>query len=465
MSTPDRDDLEQRLTELFAQRAATVTRAPSLSFIPEAGDRKAAPTRSAKSGVARGVLTQLAVAAVVFLAIAGTVLGGLALSARKLVNQHPNYQSGPSQSATPTAGPPCWVSAPAGWLQAIEAGAFAVDRRLNTVLSTNGATGDYLVAQGNAPADRTSEAYSDLKLTLYRGTRGSTIYTPAGPKDYPQADPTGAISADWVAFAVVHPDGADRRFEVMLYQRSTRTLRSLAGSADQPNPEHKLVRGAPVIAAGKVFWLAAVDNRAETMTLESWDLSRGSAAAPIDISPAGEPNSYASGLVGYGSGVAVVHESVSEASGITAILRNGAGEPLSAPQLSATAGGSSFGFDGADTLSWLRRQGDSVGYSALTVGGTGVRHVPLALPAGPAAGTSAGENVAVFPFTAAVVHYVDGLLDLRTGTPVALPIGEIVQAVVGDSVVFGTGSSYHGRAFGSAGLSLVPLSALPPAHC
>jgi len=468
MSAPDPDDLERRLTELFGQRAATITQVRQFDAGPGDGRRKPAGLEPGRDRWRWQHLGVLAAAAAVFVAVAATIVAIQASRPRPAPplgtsTATPTASSAPT-NATPTPTPTnasCWVEAPASWLQAITAGAFRGDNDLNTVVSANGGTGDYLVTQGNAPTDQTSQIYADLELALYHDTRGNVIYTAQGSKDFVQADPTGAISAGWVTFAVVSPqNSADYpyRYQVMLYQRGTGTLRTLAGGADQPNPERKLVRGAPVIAAGKVYWLASVDNHPETTTLESWDLSRNSAAASRNAADA-------TGLVGYGSGVAVMYESVSESSAITATLRNGAGVPLTKAQLDATTGGSNFGFDGTSKLSWLRYDGDSASYSVLIVGGTGVSTEPLSHAADRAAGTLLGISAAVFPFVAAVVHNVDGLVDLRTGTPVAFPIGTIVQAVVGDSVVFGTDSHNSGQAFGSAGLSLVPLSALPAAHC
>jgi hypothetical protein len=453
MSAPRDDDLERRLTELFAQRAATVTQARPVDLGRARGNREAAGPGPGRDRRSRQYLGVLAAAAAVFVAIAATVLGIQAGRHQPVpplgTASRPTGEPTAKATGSPTAAAPapdtsCWAEAPASWLHAIAAGALDVDRTLNTVVS--------------APSDRTSPVYSDPKLTLYHGTRGHTIYTPAGNEGLPEADPTGAIFADWVAFAVTSSPSAAHRSRVMLYQRGTGTLRVLAG---QPNPEHKLVRGAPVIAAGKVYWLAAVDDHPETTTLESWDLSGASAGRPVDAADA-------SGLVSYGSGVALVYESVSGTSATTTALRNGAGVPLSRTQLAATAGGSNYGFDGTGKLSWFRHDGSSIGYSDLIVGGTGVGneplipHAPMLPPDLPA---YVGSATAIFPLAAAVVHSTEGILDLRTGTGVAFSDFTIVQAVVGDSVVLGTFSQYAGAAWGSAGLSLVPLSALPPVRC
>jgi len=451
MNAPARDDLERRLTELFGQRAATVTQVRQFDVGP--ADNRRTVVRLVPG---RGLHPRwqnvgvLAAAAAVFVLVVGTILAIQADRSR------PAPPLG-TPTARPTQPTSASCAAPASWRQAITAGAFPVDAKATAVVSADGGTGDYLAVQGGEPADRNSQIYSNLKLVLYHGPRGSTIYTAQNSKDFTQADPTSAITAGWVAFAVAHPQGTGTGYQVMLYQRGTGTLRPLAGEAGQPTPGQKLVMAPPVIAGGKVYWLAWVDNHPESITLESWDLSRNSAAGSVAVPGA-------TGLVGYGSGVALLHESVSATSENSPGLSNGAGALLPATQLDATAGGSNFGFDGTGKLSWLRHDGGLVGYASLVVGGTGVNYEPLTpqLP---------GIRPAIFPFTDATPEYTQpgvstsAVLDLRTGTAVTLPAGVTLQAVVGDSVVFGTGDRSFGAVSGSAGLSQVPLSALPPVHC
>ncbi|MEO6502743.1 MAG: hypothetical protein ABIQ09_12605, partial [Jatrophihabitantaceae bacterium] len=347
--------------------------------------------------------------------------------------------------------------------QAIDAGAFPVDRNLNAVVSANGGTGDYLAIQGNEPSDRTSQIYSDLEVALFHGDKGKTIYTAEGDKDFPQANSIGAISAEWVTFAVAYPHNLDYHYKVMLYDRKTGSLRTLAGGPEQPNPERSNVRRAPVIAADKVYWLATVDDKPATTTLESWDLSRGSAAGSVQAP-------HAIDLLPYGSGVALIStvDSQEPGEGAGATLGNGAGAPLAKAQLDALAGGSNFGFDGARKLWWLRYDAGPVAYSTL-VGGTEISHEPAIGESAdhtvsPSFGTL-NVNPVIYPFVVAEVNGTSGLLDLRTGTPVALPAGYVVQAVVGDNVVFGTGHHVAGAASGATGLSIVALSALPPVSC
>ena len=77
---------------------------------------------------------------------------------------------------------------------------------------------------------------------------------------------------------MAHPQSLNYSYRVMLYQRRTGTLRTLVDLTDKQYSQGKAVQGAPVLAAGKVYWLAAVGNKPETTTLVSWDLARGSAA-------------------------------------------------------------------------------------------------------------------------------------------------------------------------------------------
>ncbi|MBV9823513.1 MAG: hypothetical protein JO144_14870 [Actinobacteria bacterium] len=448
MSAPDRDDLEHRLTELFQHRAATVTQVRQFD-LGTAGRRRAVRRLVAVDHPRWRPVGVLAAAVALFLAVAGTIL------AIQGSRPRPAPPVGTPTPTPTTSAASCL--APASWRQAIAAGAFAVTDPFNAVVSANGGTGDYLALQGKQPsADHQSQIYAGLKAVLYHGTQASTVYTSQNPDDFIQADPTGAISAGWVAFAVARPQGGDNVYQVMLYERSTGTVRTLAGAAAQAKLGQKRVTTPPVIAAGKVYWLAEVGNRPGTATLESWDLSRnataGSAAVP-----------GFTGLVGYGSGVAVFHASgtIETSPG----LSNGAGAPLSKAQLAATAAGANYGSDGTGKLSWLRYDGKSVRYAEFVVGGAGVTYQPYTTQ-------SPGIRPAVFPFTdVALPDDTDALnptravLDLRTGKAVALPDGISFGVVVGDSVVFGTGEHSSGGASGAAGLSVVPVSSLPPVRC
>jgi hypothetical protein len=458
MTAPQHEDLEHRLAELFQQRAATVTRARAVDFGSgsgsgsSSGDGTRTPPAGSKQvrlGTHRQNLGVLAAAAAVFVAIAATVLGIQG-------NQHqpaPPLSTGSQPVSTPTASPTgtLWEKAcpaPTSWRQAITGGAFPVDRSLNAVVSVNGATGDYLAVQGNQPPSQSSQTYSDLELALFHGRTGENIFTSKRGTDLIQADPTGAVSPDWVAFAVAHPQGLDYSYQVLLYQRGAGTLRTLAEIPDNQYSQGKAVHGPPVIAAGKVYWLTTVRTRPETTTLDSWDLARGSATGST-------PAANATGLVSYGSGVALIRTVADRAT-----LSNAAGAPLPKAQLDAMAGGTNFGFDGAGKLSWLWHDNGLVGYENVVVGRVGTNSEGLVWQ-------SPGTLPAIFPFVDVTLDDADpeaghnALGDLRTNRAVALPAGVELQALVGDSVVFGTGASKEG----AAGLSIVALGALPPVTC
>lgn len=479
MTAPHRDDLEHRLAELFQQRAGTVTRARPVDF--GSGEGKGAgkgtgtgtgktptgPTQI-RLGTRRQNLGVLAAAAAVFVAIAATVLGIQASQQQPA----PPLATGSHSVSTPTASPTgeptadptdpptdqptgqpkdTACPAPASWRQAIAGATVPVDRRLNTVLSANGATGDYLVVQGNEPEAQTSAVYSDVELALFHGAQGRTVYTPGDSSDIPQAHPTGAITADWVAFAVAHPQNLHYSYKVMLYDRRSGQVTTLAESTDQLLVTGKSFIGSPVIAAGKVYWLTTTFNKPASTTLDSWDLARGAGAGS-------RPAANATELISYGSGM-IVSYGLSDQPGYPlqtrTALRNAAGQPLSEVQLAAAAQGTNFGYDGDRTLSWWRHDGNSIGYSSVKVGTSGVR-------SDAAIRHYAGAGVAAFPFTQLDVNgSPNGLIDLRTRALVALPDGVSLQAVAGETVIFGTAT---GKA-GAQGLSTVPLSALPAVRC
>jgi hypothetical protein len=450
MNAPRGDDLERRLTELFEKRAATVKQAPRVDLGSDKSNRKAAGPQPARSGRLRENLGLIAAAAVVFVAIAGTVLGIQAgLSGRGQTDSDGINGAGPNGSGiSATNGatmPSCTapVPAPASWLRAIEAGTVPVDRTFNVVVSVNSGTGDYLALQGNDPPGQTPGIYYDTEVALFRGSRGVTLYT-SEADDITHADPTGAITADWVTFAAARPYDSDYRgYKVMLYERDRRITRVLVELPQQDDSQGRSMLGAPVIAAGKVYWLSTVHDKPETTTLDSWDLAQNSATGSV-------PAAGATGLVSYGIGVALIREGASEAT-----LTHGAGAPLSSsPKISRGLVGNNFGFDGRNKLSYVRQEDSRTVFYSLVVGSDSL--VSTGYPVdGPFA------KAAIFPFLAVEPPAPYGLLDLRSGGNIRLPAGVSLQGVVGDEVIFGTGTTESG----AAGFSLVRLSALPPARC
>jgi hypothetical protein len=464
MTAPNPDDLERRLTELFQQRASTVTRARPVDFGSNSGkDGRTSPAgpRQVRLGTYRQNLGVLAAAAAVFVAIAATVLGIQS-------NRHqpaPPLSTGSHPVSTPAASPTGTPSgtlyekacpAPASWRQAITAGAFAVDRSLNTVVSANGATGDYLVVQGNQPPPGTSAAYSDVELALFRGKTGRTIYTPAKSSDIPVADPTGgAITADWIAFAVTRPQNLGYTYKVMLYDRGSGSSSTLAELTEQQSLRGRVFIGSPVIAAGKVYWLAAAFNKPASTTLDSWDLARDASAGSV-------PAANATALISYGSGMVISYGGGMPDGALSqpTEIRNGAGRPLTQLQLSWMSRGTNFGFDGASKLSWMSHDDGVGGYEDLVVGGDGINSEGLVWQ-------SPGIRPVIYPFVEVRLDDADpaagqnAVADVRTNRAVALPGGVEFQAVIGDKIVFGTGATKSG----AAGLSIVALSALEPVYC
>jgi hypothetical protein len=450
MSAPERDDLERRLAELLERRAATVTRARPVRFSSETSP--ATGPKPARLSKHRQNLGVLAAAAAVFVAVAGTVLGIQAgrhepEAAPPVSSGSPVLTAPPVRSSSPVPTPPskvCLVAAPASWLQAFTKNGFPVDRSLNRVVSANGATGDYLAVQGNQPPAQSSAIYSDVELALFHGRQGQAIYTPgASSNDIPNADPSGAITAGWVAFAVAHPQGLDGSYKVMLYDRSTGRTTTLAEVSDKEYLQGRAFIGSPVIADGKVYWLTTSFSKPGTTTLSSWDLTRRTIGASI-------PAPNVTRLIYYGSGVAFGR---TVGSGMS--VSNGIGEPLGHAVLAALSGGTNLGFDGKKTLSWWRHEGQLIGFTSVELDSGDVKKRELVR-------ARAGVDAAVGPLVGAEVdEAVNSLLDLRSGAFVIPPPGIALQAVVGDAVIFGAGTDK----VGAAALAVIPLSALPPAHC
>ena len=303
MSAAEPDDLERRLTELFNQRAATVTQVRPIDLGPAGGTRKPAEPGPASDHRHRHNLGVLAAAAAVFVAIAGTVLGIQAHRPQPAapppsVGSHPDNRPTSNPTATSTDKPsniPCFAAATPSWQRAITAGAVPLDRQLNQVISANGSTGEYLVVQGNPAPPGSSAVLSDVEVSLFHGSTGRTIYLPA-EKEIVSADPTGAISADWVTFALSRTQNL-LGYRVLLYDR--RSQQGVPLADDSRDVARYGFIGSPVIAAGKVYWLATTYGHPETTRLESWDLARRANGASV-------PAPDATGLVSYGSGVALI---------------------------------------------------------------------------------------------------------------------------------------------------------------
>lgn len=480
---PQGDDLERRLAELFGQRAATVTRARHVDLGSGVSNRTVAapgPARFGRLGKNVALLAAIALVVMVAGAGAGAGLATLARQHGKAPDTHaatgaphpvtkptatsisprgtkPNATSTPPQGTEPTSSPrlrwakePCMAVAPTSWRQAIAAGAVPVDHGSNEVLSFNSATGDYLVRQGNQAPRQGPPVYEDVELALFHGAVGRAIFS-GGISDVPRASMTGAISADWVTFSVASSLDFDLGYTfgnlsrtVMLYERASGKSIALAKVTGEHLIQGKAFIGSPVIAAGKVYWLS---GQGDNTTLESWDLALGSKDDSV-------PAANAIGLISYGGGVVIRHDGR---------LSQGPGTPLSSDVLAVLPQGDFWGiynFDGDNTLTWLRDELTSTWHASLDIGNATVTYRnPLRIPT--------VLQVVGFPFlgvngAGSSGDPRKGLLDLRADSQVTLPAGLSLQAVVGSTAVFGTGGL---AGWGSAGLSLVPVSALPPVRC
>ena len=187
MSAAEPDDLERRLTELFNQRAATVTQVRPIDLGPAGGTRKA---RRARAGQRPPASAQPRRAGSRGSGVRGdrrhrpghpgppAPAGGAAAERRQPPDSRPT--SNPTATSTDKpSNPPCLAAAPPSWRRAITAGAVPLDRQLNQVISANGSTGEYLVVQGNPAPPRSSAELSDVELSLFHGSTGRTIYLPA----------------------------------------------------------------------------------------------------------------------------------------------------------------------------------------------------------------------------------------------------------------------------------------------
>ena len=166
----------------------------------------------------------LAAAAAVFVAIAGTVLGIQATGTRAgatALRQPPSATREPTHA--PAASDACAQRRPA-WRQAIDGrgvpGGPSPQRRGQRQRRHRRLP---CGAGQRADGPELGRSTPTSKLALFHGTRGSTIYTPAkSTRTFPRSHPTGAISADWVTFAVAYPHGSDYTYKVMLYDRNSR---------------------------------------------------------------------------------------------------------------------------------------------------------------------------------------------------------------------------------------------------
>lgn len=421
-------ELEERLTALLHRRASEITTAPPIRLAPAGRGRRR--QRVAALAVAAAIVT-------VVLAAGGTVVGIRSAHDRTRPGGATPVAPSPHPSATATS---CAVGMPASWQRAIVAGTIQLDHPYNEVISVRPGTGEYLVRQLSSQPTP-SGLSGRVTLALFDGKTGRDIAS-AAPGTEPVADGSGAISADWIVYGLHRPGGNSGYRTVMLYDRRTGQNRVL----DQPAAGGDEFIGSPVLFDGKVFWLEA-DFPQNRSTIKSYDLSTGGRQT--------RSVPGADGLVHYGTGVALIrHTGSSEA------LTNYVGMPLARPVLATvtTSDAAYFTFDGTTLRWWSTGLGEmaNVLYSnrpgSAAVGRNQVAYDGvLANPTG----------VSSWPFVPADWSGpAPRILDLRTRAVVSPPRGMNVQAVFGGDALIGTGADQV-----NGGLSLVPLSQLPPAHC
>ena len=442
-------ELEDQLTALFDRRAAEVKAAPAIE-LPDSGQ-----------GRMRLNLTPFAIAA----SIAAVVLvaGGSVVGIRSL--HHPASTSSAATHAvstkpTPSARPTNCRQIEDGttWQAPIHNGIKVVlDHPDNQVVSVNGNTGEFLLLQSTPNSAQTSAVYGQATLAIFRGSTGQDIAElPAGSIDLPGADPAGAISTDWIAYSLARPQNGGTYYKVMLYDRHTRTTSTIDQLDDSALLGGTIFSGQPVIFGHTVYWIQSVYSDRSKSVLKSYDLQtgvRGSAAVPGAIS-----------LVYYGTGLATVAGNDSNS-----IFTTRVGAHLPEDTLAALQGASTYAFNaptaatgGAGSLAWVKTimeggQARSRYYQLPDVGKSGLSSYEssqyvfdLIIGTGPFApaevlGTSSDGSARV--------------LDARPASDRVhqLPAGDTLQAVVGDTAIFGAGSNK----LGASSLVLVKVENLP----
>jgi hypothetical protein len=339
---------------------------------------------------------------------------------------------------TATASKACIVNVPQSWQHAITAGQIPLDHPINNVISVNADTGDYLVEQIR-PA--TAGGSGQVTLAAFHGKTGQDVaQLPGNGSTEALADGAAAITPDWIAYGLYQPGGNNGYRTALLYNRHTRQSIVLA-DRDSVQGTNGQLNGAPILFDGKAYWVEASypDHRG---VVQSYDLASGVRAS--------KPVNQAVNLVYYGTGLAVVTQSDQGST-----LANYAGAALAPAALQAAADGGYFTYDGS-TLRWWSYTANPF-LQVLYTNRPGSAHVVRQ----PVDGQNM-SGVATWPFIeVARTDPSPPIWDLRSYVMLSVPTGLNVQAVIGDQVLIGTGAT----ALGNGGLSLVPLTALPPEYC
>lgn len=439
-------ELEEQLTALFSRRAADIQRMPTVNFPP------------AKSARTRFNVAPFAVAA----AVAAVVVAAGAT----IVSIRSGHRTNPSNPATSQIlTPPPSVSSPSatlcpqigdptGWPAAIERGSkVTLDHPNNTVVSVNGSRGEYLLLQTTPAQGQTAAVFGQATLAVFNGGSGQDVAAlPAGSTDIPQVDPAGAIAADWIVYGLAHPQSAGTYYQVRLYDRRDSTTTTIDQLSDSASTAGQVFLGQPVIFQNHAYWLQSVYNDPSQSVLKSYDLGSG------NMGSSQVPG--ATSLLDYGTGIATI-----AGYDTTSVVTPRLGRALPAQVLTAMQGASGYAYDapapgasGSGTLHWTSlTAAQTSSYFSNQVGQSRVDRTVLK-DYGMSLSISTGPFAEIDPITDSGAGGQQ-LLDSRTGQRTRVPLGYSLQAVVGPTAIFGTGTSK----FGSSGLVLVPLSGLAPA--
>ncbi|HEX4727754.1 MAG TPA: hypothetical protein VH298_08140 [Jatrophihabitans sp.] len=421
-------ELEDRLTALFEDRAATINALRPIRF---------SPSGKGRTWLSPAPFAVAAAVAAVLVTVGGTVVGIRAAhhDAKPLGNNRSTaaISTPPTPTATPTV---CAVTMPQSWQRAITAGTIPLDHPINNVISVSAGTGDYLVEQVR-PAS--AGGSGQVTLAVFHDKVGQDVaQLPGSGTTLPLADGSAAVTPDWIGYGL-HQRGSNNGYDTaMLYNRHTRqnvVLADRTSSAGQLN-------SAPILYGGRAYWLEASYGGQHPSLVKSYDLTTGVRAST--------PVPSADELVYYGTGLAVVTRSDQGTA-----LANFTGRPLAPAVIQAAANPGYVTFDGT-TLRWWNYF-ENVSLPVLYANRPGSSQVSrLAIH---------GDNMTgltSWPFVQQTLDLPSSIFDSRTNTRVSVPKGLTVQAVIGDQVLIGTGETDPGS---NRGLSLVSLKDLPPAHC
>lgn len=441
------NDLEDRLSAMLMRRAEDIRTTPTIDF---------SPIGKSRTRLSLGPYAVVAAVAAVVLVAGGTVVGIRSIHHPSPMDSAASQVIAPTVAHTATPMPSTCQKTRAGasWNSAIGKGTRVVlDHPANSVVSVNSSTGEYLLLQATPSTGQEAAIYSQATLAIFKGTTGQDVAVlPTGSTDLPVVDPAGAITADWIAYGFAPPQNGGTYYKVMLYNRHTHTTITVAQLSDSALQSGRILSAPPIILNGKLYWISSIYSDRSKSKLESYDLQTRARTAT--------PAPGATALVYYGTGVASVTGYDSNSTFSTKL-----GTQLPSRVVQALQGATAFTYNapsagsaGSGVLHWTRSialhgEGGTAYYS-YAVGDAGLSYTESTdeayeltvstdpfVPATPIAGGSGGVVDGRQPFTG--IH--------------ALPEGDVLQATVGDTAIFGTGSNK----FGSSSLVLVKISALP----